>query len=94
MQDEPIERVSPGMVLVIALCIMIGAVVITATIVTAGIGGLIVAALVIIFVGVPLAIRKVRRPVDNPASVEEEEQRERFAPETTRERDHVAPPHP
>jgi hypothetical protein len=85
MQDEPNrqrgdpsgpETIPTGLLLWVSLIVLIGVVVIGAIFVTAGIGGMLAAALVAIVVGVPLAIRKFRRPADNPQSVEEEKERQ------------------
>jgi hypothetical protein len=88
MQDEPRreggESLDPegfptGAFLLVGLLVVLGVIAIGATFVTAGIGGMIIAGLVIIFVGVPMAIRKRRRPVDNPRQAEAEAARQRAA---------------
>ena len=57
MQDEEFPT---GLFLLVALGALVGVVVIGAIFVTAGIGGMLIAALVAIAVGVPLAIHKTR----------------------------------
>jgi hypothetical protein len=89
MADER-EEFPTGLFLLVALIVLLGVVAIGTIFVTAGIGGMIFAALVAIVVGVPLAIRKSRRPADNPQSVEEEIERERA--EAQSEPEHRAAP--
>jgi hypothetical protein len=101
MPDEPTRASGDpssfptGLFLVVALLVLIGVVAIVAIFVTAGIGGMLAAALIAIVVGVPLAIRKVRRPADNPRSVEEEAERTHAAAEAAEAaRTHDSRPHP
>jgi hypothetical protein len=52
-----------GLFLLVALGVVVGVVAVGAIFVTAGIGGMIIAGLVIIVVGVPMAIRKMHHGV-------------------------------
>ena len=74
MANEP-EEFPTGLFLLVGLGVLIGVVAIAAIFVTAGIGGMLVAGLLLIVVGIPLTIHKMRRPADNPRSVEEEAER-------------------
>ena len=60
MANEP-EEFPTGLFLLVGLGVLIGVVAIAAIFVTAGIGGMLIAGAIIIFVGVPMAIHKMRR---------------------------------
>jgi adenine/guanine phosphoribosyltransferase-like PRPP-binding protein len=103
MQDEPTrgrrnppasERFPSELLLLAGLIVLVGVLAIVATVVTAGVGGLVIAALVAIFVGVPMAIRKARRPVDvrSEDDADDEDEREPVASADTT--DMHAPPEP
>ncbi len=59
--DDPPEEFPTALFLLVGLCVLIGVLAIAAFFVTAGIGGLLIGGLLIIAVGVPMAIHKMKR---------------------------------